>query len=328
MEKKNNKENIDPIEKKALEDAIKNFHANRNSNLPEFDNLNKSKNPAVQQPATQQPQPVTMSGFQNIESYQQNAEKMFQQSYVDPDLTVGFEMVKLPSKGIFYPSKVSEVVVEYMTSIDEDILSTASLIDNGTVLDILLKNKIKTIGVDPETLLVGDRNAILLFLRASSYGHEYEVKVSDPRNGNSFPAIVDLTKLKAKEIQFAPDERGEFSLMLPMKKKLVKFKILNYKEVNHVLNTAKAKQDAYGTSYNEFGSMKLKAEVTEVDGNRAKDYIVSFIDSMRAKDSAELKKKIKEVTPDVDMSYEFTAPDGFKFMATINVGADFFFPFI
>jgi hypothetical protein len=326
---KNNKEHIDPVEKKALEDAIRNFHANRGKDLPEFDNI-KTQNTAPVQvaPVLEKAQPVTMSGFQSADDFQKISEKQFQTAYVDPDLTVGYEIVSLPSKGIYYANRKSEVTVEYMTSKDEDILSTSSLIENGTVLDILLKNKIKDTGINTDELLVGDRNAILLFLRASSYGEEYEVKVTDPRNGNTFPSKVNLTKLKAKEIKHLPDDRGEFSLKVPVRKKLVKFKILNYKEINHVLKTAEAKQDAYSTSYNEFGSLKLKAEIVEVEGNRNKDYIVSFVDALPARDSAELKKRIQEVTPDVDMSYEFTTADGFKFNAKISVGVDFFFPFI
>lgn len=342
---RNNKEVIDPVEQKALKDAMDNFYKNR-TGVDEHQVINPVNDlhgksvthqpPMQYQPLANQPnpqtvipapQPVTMSGFQNPEDFEK---KIYQQQManVDPNLTVGYEIVPFPSKGLLYPNKISEVMVEYMTSKDEDILSTSSLIENGTVLDILIKNKLKTQGINTDELLVGDRNAILLFLRASSYGQDYEVKVTDPRNGNSFNSSVDLTKLKAKEINVQPDARGEFSLELPVSKCIVKFKILNYKEVNHVLKNAEARQGAYGTPYNEFGSLKLKAEITEINGSRDKEYINQFVDAMRAKDSAVLKQKVAEVTPDVDMNYEFEAPDGYKFKAKISVGVDFFFPFI
>jgi len=331
---KNNKEIVDPIEQKALQDAMNRFYENRKGNDVE-QTINTSPVghlPMNTPPETQvskplaEPQQVKMSGFQSPQDFEKSA--YAQQANVDPNLTVGYEIVPFPSKGLYYPHKISEVTVEYMTSKDEDILSTSSLIENGTVLDILIKNKLKTPNINTDELLVGDRNAILLFLRASSYGQEYEVRVSDPRTGNAFSDKVDLTKLKAKEIKVTPDERGEFSFMLPVRKLLVKFKILNYKEINHVLKTAEAKQEAYATSYSEFGSLKLKAEVVEVGGNRNKDYIVQFIDALPAKDTSVLKQKIAEVTPDVDMNYEFTANDGYKFKAKISVGIDFFFPFI
>lgn len=330
---KNNKEIIDPIEQKALKDAMENFYKNRqvgndvNSVINPVNDLH-GQSVTTQQPQTvvPTPQPVKMTGFQNPEDFERTVYQ--QQANIDPNLTVGYEIIQFPSKGVFYPNKVSEIMVEYMTSKDEDILSTASLIENGTVLDILIKNKIKTPGINTDELLVGDRNAILLFLRASSYGEEYEVRVTDPRTGVPFNDKVNLTQLKAKTIAAIPDERGEFSYMLPVRKVLVKFKILNYREVNHVLKTSEAKQEAYGTTYSEFGSTKLKAEVVEVNGNRSKDYINQFIDALPAKDTSLLKQKVVEATPDVDMNYEFSASDGYKFKAKVSVGVDFFFPFI
>lgn len=287
-----------------------------------------NQQPQYQQPPQMNPQNVSMSGFQSPEDFERSIYNQQAMQNIDPNLVAEFELVSFPSKGLYYQNRISEVTVEKMTSIDEDILATTSLIENGTVLDVLIKRKIKTPGINTDDLLVGDRNAILLFLRASSYGHEYDVRVIDPRNGTPFNAVVDLTALKAKDIKVYPDERGEFSVQLPMRKKIAKFRILNFKEINHVLKTAEAKQEAYGLEYSEFPSLKLKAEVVEIDGNRNRDYISSFIDALPAKDSSVLKQKINEVTPDVDMNYEFTAADGYKFKAKVTVGVDFFFPFI
>lgn len=340
QKQKNNKEVIDPVEQKALKDAMENFYKNRQMGndvnevinpvndlhgkpVTQIQPLANQVNPQTIVPA---PQTVSMSGFQSTQDFEKTVYQ--QQANLDPNLTVGYEIIPFPSKGVFYPNKVSEVMVEFMTSKDEDILSTSSLIENGTVLDILIKNKIKTPGINTDELLVGDRNAILLFLRASSYGEEYEVRVTDPRTGVPFNDKVNLTQLKPKSIAAVPDERGEFSFMLPVRKLLVKFKILNYREVNHVLKSAEAKQEAYGTPYSEFGSLKLKAEVVEVNGNRNKDYVAQFIDALPARDTSMLKQKVVEATPDVDMNYEFSAADGYKFKAKVSVGVDFFFPFI
>jgi hypothetical protein len=358
--KKNNQEYIDPVEQAALKNAMNNFYAARqNGDAEQIINKNSSTplgtpiqpQPQYQQPPQPQyqqpqqhyqplsnqpnpqtvvptPQPVSMNGFQSPEDFERSVYNNQAMQNVDPNLVVEFEIVPFPSKGLYYSNRIGEVTVEKMTAVDEDILATTSLIENGTVLDILIKRKIKTPGINTDELLVGDRNAVLLFLRASSYGHEYEVRVIDPRSGVPFNAVVDLTKLKSKEIPYIPDERGEFSFQLPMRKKMVKFRILNYKEINHVLKTAEAKQQAYNLDYSEFPSMKLKAEVVEIEGNRNKDYITQFIDALPAKDSAVLKQRINDVTPDVDMNYEFTAADGYKFKAKISVGVDFFFPFI
>jgi hypothetical protein len=72
----------------------------------------------------------------------------------DPDLMTSYEIVKLPSKGLFYQHGISEVNVEYMTSKDEDLLTTPSLIDSGNLLNVLLRRKIKTAGIVPEDLIL------------------------------------------------------------------------------------------------------------------------------------------------------------------------------
>ena len=145
----------------------------------------------------------------------------------DPDLMTSYEVIKLPSKGKFYKDGLSEVNVEYMTSKDEDILTTPSLIENGTVMDILLKRKIKSKGVKIADLLVGDRSAIILFLRSSSYGPDYAVQVPDPRTNALFQSKVNLNKLKYKVVEEQPDEHGHFTTEIPMRKKTVTFRLLS-----------------------------------------------------------------------------------------------------
>lgn len=244
----------------------------------------------------------------------------------DPDLMMSYEVVKLPSKGRFYKNGISEVNVEYMTSKDEDLLTTPSLIENGTVLDVLLKRKIKTKGVSPDDLLSGDRNAILLFLRSSSYGHEYSVQVTDPRTGKQFKTNVDLLKLRYKECKELPDENGEFSVEIPMRKKLVKFRLLTSGEENMLFKQAEAHKEAMNLEFNDYNTMKLKAHVVKIGDKTDPAYINKFIDVMPALDALTIRKKILDVTPDVDMDYEFTAPDGYTFNTQLTIGIDFFFP--
>lgn len=244
----------------------------------------------------------------------------------DTDLMTSFEIVKLPSKGYYYSNGLSEVNVEYMTSVDEDLLTTPSLIDSGMVLDLLLKRKIKSKGVNPEDLLVGDRNAIILYLRSSSYGSDYTVQVTDPRNGTTFKTTVDLLKLKYKEVKELPDSQGLFTVELPMRKKLVKFRLLTSGEETNLFKKAEAQKEAYGKEYNQYSTMKLKSHVISIGDKTDRTYIDKFIDAMPALDAFTIRKKLIEVSPDVDMEYMFTAKDGYTFNANLSIGLDFFFP--
>ena len=244
----------------------------------------------------------------------------------DPDLMTTYEVVKLPSKGLFYSNGLSEVNVEYMTSKDEDLLTTPTLIENGTVLDILLKRKIKSGGVKVEDLLPGDRNAIILFLRTSSYGNEYAVQVTDPRTGTPFKTKVDLLKLQYKKMTELPDEQGHFSVFLPMRKKNAKIRLLTSGEDSMIFKKAEALKEAYGENYSQYSTLKLKAHVVSIEDNFDRIYIDKFIDAMPALDAFTIRNKILNVSPDVDMLYEFSTSDGYTFNANLSIGIDFFFP--
>ena len=244
----------------------------------------------------------------------------------DPDLMTSYEIVKLPSKGLFYKNKISEINVEYMTSKDEDLLTTPSLIENGTVLDILLKRKIKSKGVVIDDLLAGDRNAIILFLRSSSYGSTYSVQVPDPRTNVVFKTEVDLLKLRYKKVKEQPDVEGHFTVKIPMRKKTVEFRLLTSGEETMLFRQAEAYQEAMSLEFSEYSTLKLKSHIISIDGKTDRAYINKFIDAMPALDALTIRRKIIDVSPDVDMEYEFKAKDGYKFNAQLSVGIDFFFP--
>jgi hypothetical protein len=237
-----------------------------------------------------------------------------------------YEIVKLPSKGLFYANQINEVNVEYMTSKDEDLLTTPSLLESGMVLDMLLKRKIKTAGVNPEDLLPGDRNAIILFLRSSSYGPEYTVQVTDPRTGVPFKAVVDLLQLRYKETKEMPDQYGYFTIELPMRKKIATIKLLTAGEETKLFKKSESIKEAYNEEYSQYNTLKLKAHIVAINEKSDRAYIDKFVDAMPALDAFTIRRKIIDVSPDVDMSYEFIAKDGFKFTANLAVGIDFFFP--
>lgn len=294
-----------------------------NENIPKKENvidaLNKFKenraSNQIQSDLTPKPTSFSHSDFEKTMSME-----------TDPDLMTSYEIVDLPSRGLYYSNGIKQVNVEYMTSKDEDLLTTPSLIDSGIVLDMLLKRKIKTNGIIPEDLLVGDRNAIILFLRSSSYGPNYNVQVTDPRNGNPFKATVDLLKLKYKVINDTPNELGHFSIFLPMRKKIVTFKLLTSGEESILFKKSEAFKEAFNEEFSQYSTMKLKACIISIDDKTDRNYIDKFVDAMPALDAYTIRKKIIEVSPDVDMEYEFTAKDGYTFKANLSVGLDFFFP--
>jgi len=301
--------------KEPIGDVIKKYKENRDAGIK----------PVLTPPSEMSSQVVNESIPQqtqfNPDQFQQEMSRE-----TDPDLMMSYEVVKLPSKGLFYKSGIKEVNVEYMTSKDEDLLTTPSLIENGTVLDVLLKRKIKTKGIVPDDLLAGDRNAVILFLRSSSYGPDYKVQVPDPRTNTLFSTSVDLLKLKYKKIVEQPDEHGYFNVNIPMRKKVVKFRLLTSGEETMLFKQAEAIQAAMSQEFSEYSTMKLKSHIISIDDKIDRTYIDKFVDVMPAMDALTIRKKIMDVAPDVDMDYEFKTKDGYKFTAQLSVGIDFFFP--
>ena len=117
-----------------------------------------------------------------------------------PEFTVNTDIVKLPSQGIFYENKKSEVMIEYLTANDENILTASNLMREGRTFDVLLGNKIKDKDMDFNDLLMGDVNRILLNLRTTGYGYDFDVKVTCPYTEKEFKATVELDKLEGDHI--------------------------------------------------------------------------------------------------------------------------------
>lgn len=301
------------LEQKALNDSLANFYNQRKQV-----DQDRGVSSDTQTATSHVPPKLNMESPENFQS------RMQQES--DPDLIVGYEIVDLPSKGLFYPNGLNKIKIEYLTSKDEDILTTPSLIQDGTVLDVILKRKIKTPNVNVDDLLTGDKNALLLFLRASSYGHDYEVTVKDPRNSKSFSETIDLRKLQHKKTTEMPNAEGLFLVELPMRKKTVKIRLLTSGQEQELYRRAESIKEAYGNDYSEYSTMKIKSHIVDIDGKTERTYIERFVDAMPVRDTLTIRKKILDVSPDVDMSYTFKTKDGYKFDANLTVGVDFFFP--
>ena len=108
--------------------------------------------------------------------------------------------------------------------------------------------------------------------------------------------------------------------------KTVRFRLLTSGEETILSQKAEALKEAYSQEYSEYSTLKLKSHVISINEKTDRTYINKFIDVMPALDALTIRRKILDVSPDVEMDYEFTAKDGYKFNAQLSVGVDFFFP--
>ena len=205
---------------------------------------------------------------------------------------IPFDVIPLPSKGLLYPGQEGTVKVEYMTAMDENVLTSPNLIKSGKVLDMLMERKVKQSPVPIEKLLVGDRNAIMIWLRATGYGEMYPVKLNDPTSGVEFETEIDLTTLKTKELPegVEPDEKGEFSFTLPKSKKKIKFTLLTVGDEKTILSRAEKYEKATKSQISNALTYRLQAQIKEIDGNRDINFIQQFVNVMPAFDSLKFRE--------------------------------------
>ena len=137
--------------------------------------------------------------------------------YGQMNFNLPHDIVPLPSGGIFYPSKKKSIKVGYLTAADENVLVNFDgnkSIKESIVLP-LLKNKVYEPDLRPEDLLDGDIEAILIFLRNTSFGPEYKVNLIDPQTQKTFTGSIILDELNIKKPDVKPEEDGSFSTTLP-----------------------------------------------------------------------------------------------------------------
>ena len=147
-------------------------------------------------------------------------------NFNDIDPSLQYDVIQLPSNGQCYKSKIDRVPVAYLTAYDENIITSPNLYKDGLVIDFLLKNKIVNKDINVDDLVSGDADAIILFLRATSYGPDFPIVVQEPETGEQIETSVDLTTLKPKEFKLKGDENGHFEFVTPLRKDTIKFRYL------------------------------------------------------------------------------------------------------
>jgi len=227
------------------------------------------------------------------------------------------EIISLPSEGSLYPEGSSlssgKVEMKYMTAKEEDILTSANLIQKGVVIDTLLRALIVSNGngqsVNYNDLVVGDKNAIMVAARVLGYGAEYPIEMACPACSVKQKQTVDLTTLENKKVEKgASDAYGRFTFKLPVSKKTLTFKVLTHADEKLVQDEAKRmkklKIGGNGITY-ELTS-RLKYMVTAIDGEEDKTAIRAFVDGeFLSRDSLAFRQYAETVSPDVDMSIYF-----------------------
>ena len=225
------------------------------------------------------------------------------------------EIIPLPSRGLLYPEDhpLASGVVEmkYMTAKEEDILTSQNLIKQGVVLDKLFESMIVT-PFHYGDLYMGDKNAIMVAARILGYGKDYAVEIEDPfSNGTKQKVTIDLTQIEHKEVDYSLFESRakEFDYELPNSKRVVTFRLMTHdleKQIQQELKTMN--KTLVRTGIDKELTTRLKYLIVAVDGETGRATVNNFVDNeLFAIDSRALRAYIKEISPDLDMTFTFVS---------------------
>jgi hypothetical protein len=235
------------------------------------------------------------------------------------------EQVTLPSKGLLYPKESplakGEIEMKYMTAKEEDILTNANYLKNGTVIDKLLQALIVT-DINYSDLLIGDKNAILVAARVLGYGKDYAV------NYNGTETIVDLTQLNEKTVDESLFKAGvnEFTFTLPKSENTVTFKLLTHGDEQKIDAEIKGLQKVNPNVSTDL-TTRMKYIITSINGDRDQKNIRDFIDTyLLAPDARALRQYYNQISPDIDMKYKPNDENYVGEGIDIPIGLNFFWP--
>ena len=240
------------------------------------------------------------------------------------------EIIDLPSGGKIYgkesPLYQGKIEIKYMTAKEEDILTSQNLIKKGAVLEKLMDSLILTPGVNSKSLVLGDKNAIMIAIRILAYGPDYTTEVTHPTTEETMQHKFNLADCPFKKLPDNVDySSNEFEFTLPVSKANLKWRLLTGIEDDRIETELTAKKKL-GSLQSTAITSRLKHIIISWNGEEDKAVLSENIDNMLSKDSLALRNEIARISPDVEMKQEIEFPEGGTVEVDIPLTVNFFWP--
>jgi len=243
------------------------------------------------------------------------------------------ETVPLPSLGQAYPKShplhmQQSVDIRAMTAREEDILTSRAFIKNGSVITQLIQSCLIDKNIDARSLLSGDRNAILIAIRITGYGSDYNANITCPVCGTGQVHTCMLSDLPIRQLDTPPIKEGanEFEIVLPVSGKKVAIAFATGYDEEEAMITSERKKKQ-GIVADNLVTDRLFRALVSIQGNTDKSYINKFIRNMPARDSLEIRRFLEGKEPSVTMLTDFTCDScQYEEEMPLPMGATFFWP--
>lgn len=248
------------------------------------------------------------------------------------DFVTPTQFVDLPSKGRYpegHPLQGKDTIeIRYMTAKDEDILTNRSLLKKGLAIDRLIQNLIVDKSINARHLYIGDRNAIIVFARASAYGADYKAKIQCPACGEQSKFQFDLADyemydgfdLEETDIKYNGD--GTFTTSLPLSNIQACIRPLLGQDELDIVSQKSTKE-----MNSDIVTKQMKMFVANFNGYEDKKTVDYVCENMVATDSRYLRDCFRIISPEIVMNQDFTCKHcDHKEVMSVPFGTDFFWP--
>jgi hypothetical protein len=249
------------------------------------------------------------------------------------NFVVPTEFVELPSKGKYYPENhplymQESIEIRYMTAKDEDILTSKTLLKQGVALNRFISNIIVDRRINSDSLLIGDKNAVVVAARISGYGPGYATRIPCPACLSSVEFEFDLNEKVVTEGKVDENdgvfltENNTVMIRTPTAGVEVEVKMMTGVDESEITKKTKNSKN------NDFSVTKqLKKMIISVNGDTSQMTIRRFVDTMPARDSRHLRNTYKQASPNIDLTQHFECSEcGHEQPLEVPFTADFFWP--
>lgn len=235
----------------------------------------------------------------------------------------GAEYIPLPSKGVFYRFdqryiNLEKLKIRQLNYTDEDILTTKSYLEDGSVFMELLKNVIvDENGFDASGLVPVDRDTILLWLRSTAFGNIFEADTSCPNCGEKQTIKWDISTFSIpeydEEVYNAIKETGEYSFKTPMKEVTVMISMPTIGRAREFEKMLAAKKKNHNIKFDLFGVGSIMLIITGViDENgktlRRSSEIENYFNKIKLPitDARYIRKQLDKISLSYDTKIDVT----------------------
>lgn len=208
---------------------------------------------------------------------------------------------QLPSAGIFYKNgelaegiENGEVHVHPMTALDEIHMKNPDMLFSGKAISIVFRHCIPEIK-KPEELFAKDIDALMVFLRAVTYGPQYEIEAThDCDEAKNHTYVVDVDGMIGSMENLSQQTIDEKYTLTLENGQVVKMQPIRYKHVLQLLKMNENKRELTVEDQEKNLITNLLNVIESVDGITDKKQITEWIRAISPRMMDQLAKSIDD----------------------------------